>query len=164
VWDHKRFDFFDEMKIWCGTTAADDILGSATRNTLMLSEAFWNEIEAHPIPVDIGVVRELTNTPGCLDSYMWLAWRCYTAKRTEAIPLFGNYGLATQLGVPEYSRDRNFHKAPASLDSNCCKLLDRDAPPKSLRMGFHWSLVQQEPSQQRVQGSQEPEITAAAGA
>jgi hypothetical protein len=109
-WDHRRFHFFDEMKIWCISTSAEDLLGSATKNTLMLSEAFWKEIEAHPIPVDIGVVRELTNMPGCLDLYMWLVWRCYTAKRTERIPLFGNHGLAHQLGVPEYTRDRNFRK------------------------------------------------------
>ena len=79
-------------------------------NIIGLSESFWQEIAAHPIPVDLRVVRELTNIPGCLDLYMWLCWRCFHAKRTENIPLFGSFGLASQLGVVDYSRDRNFRK------------------------------------------------------
>jgi hypothetical protein len=110
LWDYRRFHFFDEMKVWCSTSARQDLLPEAADNTLILSESFWKEIEAHPIPIDMTVVRELTNNPGCLDLYMWLVWRCHVAKGTQSIPLFGNCGLANQLGVPEYSRDRNFRK------------------------------------------------------
>jgi hypothetical protein len=38
----------------------------------------------------------------------WLCYRCFVSKGQEAIPLFGLYGLAHQLGSVEYSRPRRF--------------------------------------------------------
>jgi hypothetical protein len=111
VWDSRRFHFFDRMRIWCTRTADEDLIEpKPDYNMISLSDSFWQEVQAHPIPVDNRVIRELTNIPGCLDLYMWLCWRCFHAKRTEYIPLFGNFGLASQLGVVDYSRDRNFRK------------------------------------------------------
>lgn len=80
------------------------------RNLVILSDPFWQEVQEHPIPVDLAAVRSLAHNPGCLDFYMWLTWRCFTARRAESVPLFGPAGLETQLGVGEYSRDRNFRK------------------------------------------------------
>jgi Plasmid encoded RepA protein len=111
VWDCRRFHFFDRLRLWCNRSPEYEIPESpSAANIIGLSESFWREIAAHPIPVDLRVVRELTNIPGCLDLYMWLCWRCFHAKRTENIPLFGSFGLACQLGVVDYSRDRNFRK------------------------------------------------------
>jgi hypothetical protein len=111
LWDCRRFHFFDRLRIWCNRLANEDSGGRRPApNVVSLSESFWQEIQAHPIPVDVRVVRELTGIPGCLDLYMWLCWRCHQAKRTEMVPLFGDFGLASQLGVTEYSRDRNFRK------------------------------------------------------
>jgi replication initiator protein len=111
VWDSRRFHFFDRLRIWCSRTAEQDLIESEPGyNVISLSEPFWQEIQAHPIPVDSRVISELTNVPGCLDLYMWLCWRCFSAKRAECIPLFGSSGLALQLGVVDYSRDRNFRK------------------------------------------------------
>ena len=111
VWDCRRFHFFDRLRIWCNGGAPDITVDAVPdQNVIRLSEPFWREIEAHPIPVDVRVVRELTNIPGCLDLYMWLCWRCFNAKRTDDVPLFGGTGLAVQLGVVDYSRDRNFRK------------------------------------------------------
>ncbi|MGH9436681.1 MAG: replication protein RepA [Terriglobia bacterium] len=111
LWDYRRFHFFDRLKVWYAREGiADAKPASNAGNIIGLSESFWQEIQAHPIPVDRNVVRGLTNNAGCLDLYMWLAWRCFNAKRTEKVPLFGAAGLATQLGVFEYTRDRNFRK------------------------------------------------------
>lgn len=111
VWDYQRFHFFDRLRLWCSSSADEDLVEpKPDRNVISLSEAFWQEVQAHPIPVDAGVVRELTNIPGCLDLYMWLCWRCHHATGTQSIPLFGNFGLASQLGVAEYTRERNFRK------------------------------------------------------
>ena len=111
VWDCQRFHFFDQLRIWSSRSPNEDLLEvKPDRNVVSLSEAFWKEIQEDPIPVDIKVIRELTNIPGCLDLYMWLCWRCHQARRTESVPLFGAFGLASQLGVVEYSRDRNFRK------------------------------------------------------
>ena len=111
VWDSRRFHFFDRLRIWCSRMAEQDFIESKPEyNIITLSEPFWQEIQAHPIPVDSRVINELTNVPGCLDLYMWLCWRCFNAKRAENIPLFGSSGLGLQLGVIDYSRDRNFRK------------------------------------------------------
>lgn len=111
VWDYRRFHFFDRLKLWRNPHAEHvDDEWTANDNVICLSEAFWQEIREHPIPVDANVVRALTGNPGCLDFYMWLSWRCFHAKGVERIPLFGSNGLVNQLGVMEYSRDRNFRK------------------------------------------------------
>jgi hypothetical protein len=39
---------------------------------------------------------------------MWLSYRCFTAKGAESIPLFGDFGLANQIGTTNYSRPRRF--------------------------------------------------------
>ena len=79
-------------------------------NLVTLSAPFWEELKSHPIPVDADVVRVLANNPGCLNLYTWLTWRCFQTKGAERIPLFGPYGLAAQLGVQEYARERKFRE------------------------------------------------------
>lgn len=111
TWDFGRFNFFDRLRVWYSRSCRTEENDPPDRdNLIVLSEAFWREIEEHPIPVDLNVVRALTNNPGALDLYTWLSYRCHHSKRSEAIPLFGSYGLAIQLGVGEYTRDRNFRK------------------------------------------------------
>ena len=38
------------------------------------------------------------------EEFMWLCYRCFVSRGQESIPLFGQYGLTTQLGSVEYSR------------------------------------------------------------
>lgn len=66
------------------------------------------ELTAHPIPTDLDAVRVLHAAPGMLDFFVWLSYRCFTARGAERIPLFGAFGLANQLGTVEYSRPRRF--------------------------------------------------------
>jgi hypothetical protein len=74
----------------------------------VLSEEFYKEVLAHPIPTDLEAVKVLYGAPAVLDLFMWLCYRCFVSKREESIPLFGQYGLANQLGSVEYSRPRRF--------------------------------------------------------
>lgn len=74
----------------------------------MLSDEFYREIVAHPIPTDLEAVKVLAGRPAVLDLFMWLTYRCFVAKGSEAIPIFGPYGLVTQIGSVEYSRERRF--------------------------------------------------------
>ena len=111
VWDNRRFHFFDRMRIWCTHEADDDPAAARPNdNVISLSESFWQEVQAHPIPVNNLVIRELTPVPGCLDLYMWLCWRCFMRSEPKAFLLFVSAGLPMQLGVVDYSRDRNFRK------------------------------------------------------
>jgi hypothetical protein len=105
--DRSRFNFFDSIKLWY----LDDNPGlphEDFKNVIVLSEQFWNEVQQHPIPVDMEMVRALAHAPGALDFACWLIWRCYTAKQEQLIPLFGDTGLERQLGVHDYARKRQF--------------------------------------------------------
>src|SRR6516165_6412308 len=62
------------------------------------------------MPIELEVVRAFANSPALLDFYMWLVWRCWTAKDEIAIPLFGLTGLVSQLGISEKTGVRDFKK------------------------------------------------------
>ncbi len=59
---------------------------------------------AHPVPNDLEAIKVLPASPAVLDLFIWLSYRCFTAKGTESIPLFGDFGLANQIGTTDYSR------------------------------------------------------------
>ncbi len=59
-----------------------------------------------PVPTDLEAVKVLTGSPGLLDLFMWLSYRCFVAKGEESIPLFGAYGVVAQIGTVEYTRPR----------------------------------------------------------
>lgn len=77
-------------------------------NTITLSDEFYGEISAHPIQADLEAVKVLAASPALLDLYVWLGYRCFCAKGSESIPLFGPFGLTMQLGCVEYSRPSRF--------------------------------------------------------
>jgi len=107
VWHCSRAHFLDSMKLWL-SDSGEKLTGRD--NAVTLSHAFWQELQAHPIPIDAEVVRVLARNPGCLDLYTWLTWRCHQSKGPERIPLFGTHGLVNQLGVQVYSRERKFRE------------------------------------------------------
>jgi hypothetical protein len=103
-----RFNFLREAQIWYDR---DSFQGSGEEhfeNVIVLSDEFYNEILAHPIPTDVDAVKALVSAPAVLDLFMWVVYRCFVAKREERIPLFGNFGLTAQLGSVEYTRPRRF--------------------------------------------------------
>jgi replication initiator protein len=96
---------------------------------IVLSDEFYREIIAHPIPADLEAVKVLAGAPAVLDLFMWLSFRCFLAKGKETIPLFGPYGLASQIGSIEYARPRRFReKLDAWLES--IRLLWPECPAK----------------------------------
>ena len=110
--DRSRFNFFDQLRLWY----LDDnpgLPGDDFQNVIVLSEQFWQEVQNHPIPVDLGIVRALAHAPGALDFACWLIWRCWTAKQEQLIPVFGENGLNLQLGVVDYARPRRFREQVA---------------------------------------------------
>jgi hypothetical protein len=103
-----RFNFMSEAQIWYSRTPEQHVLSSEFENVIVLSDDFYNEICAHPVPNDLEAVKLLASSPAVLDLYMWLTYRCFKAKGSESIPIFGEYGLARQIGTVEYSRPRRF--------------------------------------------------------
>ena len=106
------FRFVSTLKLWYirGTASNQEHDSGPFENTIVLSEEFWNEVQRHPIPVALNVVRALADSPGNLDLYIWLVWRSWTAKTPVNIPLFGPEGLVSQLGNSESLRERDFRR------------------------------------------------------
>lgn len=108
---HKaRFNFMQEAQIWYTRDPNQRFLPGEFENVVVLSEEFYREVTAHPIPTDLEAVKVLSSSPAVLDLFMWLSYRCFTTKTKEAIPLFGNYGLVRQIGTVQYSRPRRFRQ------------------------------------------------------
>jgi hypothetical protein len=111
--ERQSFRFLKDSKLWyagpsgCESAASPQV---RTKNIIVLSAEFWKEIREHPIPVDLAVVRALADSPGNLDLYVWLVWRCWTAKGAVSVPLFGPDGLVSQLGNSGNLRERDFRR------------------------------------------------------
>jgi len=103
-----RFNFLSEAQIWYNRDPEQPPLSEEFANVVVLSDEFYREISEHPIPADLAAVKVLACAPAVLDLFVWLTYRCFSAKGPERIPLFGSFGLAQQLGCVEYSRPRRF--------------------------------------------------------
>jgi hypothetical protein len=108
VIQRSRFNFLSEAQIWYNRDSAQEVFSADFENVIVLSDEFYNEVVAHPIPADIEAVKAFGSAPAVLDLFMWLTYRCFTAKSEERIPLFGDFGPTAQLGSVEYSRPRRF--------------------------------------------------------
>jgi hypothetical protein len=80
------------------------------QNEIVLSTEFYSEIMAHPVPADLEAAKALSSAPAALDLFMWISYRCFTARGEERVPLFGSFGLANQLGSVGYARPRKFRE------------------------------------------------------
>jgi hypothetical protein len=105
-----RFNFMTEARIWYSRDGYQKLLPGDCQNMIVLSDEFYHEIQNHPIPADIEAAKALSSSPAALDLYMWLSYRCFTAKGKERVPLFGEFGLVSQLGGVEYARPRKFRE------------------------------------------------------
>lgn len=99
-------------------------------NVIVLSDEFYAEAIAHPIPTDMEAVKVLASAPAVLDLFMWLVYRCFVAKREEQIPLFGEFGLTAQFGSVEYT-SRGVSAPCYSNGYLRSTLFGQSAPPES---------------------------------
>src|SRR5580700_3850075 len=105
-----RFNFMSEARIWYSRDPDQKLLPGDCQNVIVLSEEFYHEILAHPIPTDLEAAKALSSSPAALDLFMWLSYRCFTARGRERVPLFGDFGLISQLGSADYARPRKFRE------------------------------------------------------
>jgi hypothetical protein len=105
-----RFNFMSEARIWYSRDPRQEALPGGGENVILLTDEFYREVTAHPIPTDLEAARALSCSPAALDLFTWVSYRCFTAKTEERIPLFGEFGLMQQLGVAIYSRPRRFRE------------------------------------------------------
>ena len=107
---HARFNFMREARIWYSRDPQQPLLPGGFENEIVLSDEFFREVTTHSIPTDLEAANALSSAPAALDLFMWLSYRCFTAKGQERIPIFGDFGLAMQLGSIEYARPRKFRE------------------------------------------------------
>jgi hypothetical protein len=105
-----RFHFMSEARIWYSRDAEQPKLPGDCQNLIVLTEEFFQEILEHPIPTDLEAAKALSSSPAALDLFTWLSYRCFVAKGEERISLFGEFGLANQLGCSSYRRPRRFRE------------------------------------------------------
>ena len=68
----------DRAEFWWDTTRpAAPVLWDST---IQLGEQFFNEIIAHPIPLDLNILKSLKRSTLGLDLYLWLTYRMFTLK------------------------------------------------------------------------------------
>lgn len=65
------------------------------RSTLMLSQPFYDECLAHPLPIDLRATKALRGSSLALDIYIWLTHRMSYLRRKTTIPWVS---LAAQFG------------------------------------------------------------------
>jgi hypothetical protein len=144
-----RFNFITEARIWYSKDFDQRLLDGDCQNMIGLSDEFYREILSHPIPTDLEAAKALSSSPAALDLFMWLSYRCFTARGKERVPLFGDFGLVSQLGSADYARPRKFREkldgwlglvramwpaCPASIDAGGTGLLV-DHASAVLRLG-----------------------------
>ena len=68
----------DRAEFWWSVTRPDaPVLWDST---IQLGEKFFEEIIAHPVPLDLNTLKALKRSPLGLDLYFWLVYRTYTTK------------------------------------------------------------------------------------
>jgi len=105
-----RFNFMTEARIWFSRDCDQRVLPGDCQNMIVLSDEFYRETMSHPIPTDLEAAKALSSSPAALDLFTWLSYRCFVAKSEERVPLFGDFGLVSQLGSVAYSRRRKFRE------------------------------------------------------
>ena len=105
-----RFHFMREARIWYSRDPNQTMLSGGWENEIVLSDEFFHEVTAHSIPTDLEAAKALSSSPAALDLFMWLSYRCFTAKGLERVPLFGQWGLESQLGSTDYAWPRKFRE------------------------------------------------------
>ena len=65
----------DRAEFWWDATR--DSGPSLWDNTIELGEKFFNEIIAHPIPIDLHILKAVKRSPLGLDLYLWLTYRTF---------------------------------------------------------------------------------------
>ena len=95
----------DKTVLWWDAPAPEQ--AALWQSTVKLSEQFFAEVTAHPVPIDMRAILALKKSPLALDIYGWLTYRASYAKTPSTIPW---EALAAQFGS-DYGRLRAFKAA-----------------------------------------------------
>lgn len=126
--------FFVQQKsnLWCHREDRDT---HRFVNSVTLSRGFWNELRRAPVPLDLRIVRQLLNSPGALDFYLWIRWRAGRVRPGchLRLPVLGPDGLAEQLSIGDYAHEGDIRRQvlqwltkTANVWPNCPAVMSSD--------------------------------------
>lgn len=95
----------DRAVLWWDAKAPEQT--ALWRSSVTLTEAFYREVIARPVPIDLRALKCLKKSPLALDLYVWLTYRFSYLDRPTEIPWAA---LAAQFGS-DYGRLRGFKEA-----------------------------------------------------
>lgn len=73
----------DKVALWWSPKEPEQ--AALWQSSVLLSQPFFDEITAHPVPVDLRALNALKKSPMALDVYMWLTYRMFYMRK--ATPL-----------------------------------------------------------------------------
>ena len=110
AWDEENGVGFEKDSIVKGGihlySGSDPQQGTLWEDRVLLSEAFFRELKAHPVPIWEPALRHIQNNSSSIDIYIWLAYRLHSLTRTTTVTwnaVFEQFGAG-------YSRLRDFRK------------------------------------------------------
>ncbi|MCW1844210.1 replication protein RepA [Prosthecomicrobium hirschii] len=109
AWDGKRSGTVDvkpleKVELWFGDHPDQTSLWPTK---VAFSRAFYDELEKHALPIDVRVLRALSNSARRLDLMMWITYRI---TRLQTRLVLDWHPLKDQFGEG-YTRDRDFRSA-----------------------------------------------------
>lgn len=133
AWDGKRSGTvdvkpLDKVELWFGEHPEQTSLWPTK---VAFSRAFYDELEKHALPIDVRVLRALSNSARRLDLMMWVTYRI---TRLQARLVLDWHPLKEQFGEG-YTRDRAFREALAE-DVAALKELFPKLPVKLTERGL----------------------------
>lgn len=111
----------------------DDAQEPLLPSTIQLSADFFDEIVAHPVPLNMGAIAALRGSPMRLDIYAWLTWRLSYMPRPTVVPWdslmlqFGSNLGNTKQGRQQFRRDFSAHLREVLLVYRDAKVEPTDA-------------------------------------
>ncbi|SDD96489.1 RepA protein [Belnapia rosea] len=73
----------------------DSAQGSLFVETARLSETFFEQLKKHPVPLEEGAIRAISNNSQALDIYCWLAYRLHVLPQARTVSwpaLYAQFG------------------------------------------------------------------------
>lgn len=103
-----NMEITSEGLLWWDPATPDQF--SLWGSWIVLGERFYEAITAHPVPLDLRVLRALKKSPLALDLYALLVYKSYLADRNRKSFTIPWNGLREQIGG-EYARMVDFRRA-----------------------------------------------------
>lgn len=79
-----KFSIADETCLWWDPQ--DPEQAGLWQSTVTLSDKFFNEIVATPVPIDLRALRGLRQSPVAIDLYCWLTYRNFSLRAPTTVP------------------------------------------------------------------------------